>query len=184
MTTFNLFGYVYEIQNNTIQIGDVTIDLLRALEWKNEHKLTKAGEAARLYFSLLPRKERLLEDQILPARTGIDLNTATYEEITDFLNNPPIKISESERELMRKCMWLKSSTKFDKERKSNKVSKKLKTEYELICKEKTDLNTLGVCGGGKLGEVRLDGTTKHKSKFLSISKNGVIKKGTTIDKEN
>ena len=56
-------------------------------------------------------------------------------------------------------MKIKDITKFNQE--INLVSQKLKNEYTLIKNEISSIESLGKCGGGKLGDVRLDGSIKR-----------------------
>ena len=154
------FNVDFDISNPIITIGTLSFDLRKVNE--NTHE----GELARLYLNTLGWAEQtkvLIADQTdyiqtIPARIGIDLATATYDEIHIYLNNTTEKMSESLKELLRKTMKIKDKTKFKHE--VSIVTEPFKNEYAMIDREEQSIETLGSCGGGKLGKVRLDGSTK------------------------
>ena len=157
------FGIEFEFANPIITIGSVSFDVRKAEEWTKSKILSHEGELARLYLNALGWAESNFidpqtgETKIKPARVGIDLATATYEDIWTYLNTTDQKMIESLKELMRKSMKLKDVTKFRQE--INLVTKPFKNEYTLIDREVQNIETLGKCGGGKLGSVRLDRST-------------------------
>lgn len=152
-------GHEFNFDNPIITIGSISFDISKAEEWTKDGILTHEGELARLYLNVLGWNESIKkdfdgDDVIIPARIGIDLSISTYDEIFDYLNTTHEKMSESLKELLRKVMKIKDPTKFKNE--INLVSAKMKTEYTLIDNEEQDIESLGSCGGGKLGKVRLD----------------------------
>ena len=162
----NCFGKSFEFVNPIISIGSISFDVRTAEEWVNEGKLTYEGELARLYLNILGWSEstKLIDGKniIIPARKGVDLATATYDEIWEYLNTTDEKMSESLKELLRKCMKIKDNNKFKQE--INLVTAPFKNEYKLIEMENQTIKTLAECAGGKFGQVRLDGTTTIISK--------------------
>ena len=154
------FGVDFNITNPIVTIGTISFDLRKVNE------ITHEGELARLYLTVLGWAEQtkvLIADQTdyiqtIPARVGIDLATATYDEIHTYLNTSGVKMSESIKELLRKSMKIKDKTKFKKE--IGLVTEPFKNEYTMIDNEVQNIESLGSCGGGKLGQVRLDGSTK------------------------
>lgn len=156
-----------------ISIGNISFDENKAKEWKENNIITKEGELARLYLEMLPKPARTttgIFGEVInhPAKKGIDIETATFTELKDYLDGS-IKKSESTRELCRKVMRLKYNGEYQSEK--NRVSQHLRKEYQLINDESKKRNTnskridfLGECGGGILGEVRLDGSTRGRNK--------------------
>ena len=155
------FGIEFEFTNSIISIGSVTFDVRKAEEWEKSEILSHEGELARLYLNALGWTEstKIVNEQtiIVPARVGIDLATSSYDEIWTFLNTTDGKMSESLKELLRKCMKIKDSRKFKLE--IDLVTVPFKNEYMLIDNETQSIESLGRCGGGILGKVRLDGST-------------------------
>ncbi len=161
------FSREFEFANPIIQIGLISFDVRKAEEWVNERKITPEGELARLYLNTLGWAEKQILDIdgnpiTIPARVGIDLATATYDEIWEYLNITDEKMSESLKELLRKSMKIKDSAKFKQE--VNLVTRPFKNEYTLIDRENQTIESLGKCGGGKLGKIRLDGSTERIAK--------------------
>jgi hypothetical protein len=159
------FGVSFKFVNPIITIGSISFDVRKAEEVNNKlipkviDRITHEGELARLYLNILGWNESTYLDlqnntQIIKARIGIDLATASYDEILDYLNNTTEQMSESLKELLRKVMKIKDSIKFSNE--SDLVSNNLKKEYQLIKNENISIKSLGQCGGGVLGDVRLD----------------------------
>ena len=127
------------------------------------------GEATRLYMEctgvLLGSDPEIIRDG------GIDLETATFEEIKSFLDNPPFPLSESNRELCRRTMKINYPDDFNSERAN--VSKSLKVEYLLIHKkpltnDSSKRKFLGECGF--LDNIRLDGSLHTPAKFVRIKR--------------
>jgi len=167
-----------------ITIGSITFDETKADEWKNSGIISKEGELARLYLELLPQPAFTEEDVDLgtppityPAKPGIDLQTATFAELKTFLSvhETDGRLSESTKQLCRKVMAERFPTEFATEKTT--VDPQLRQEYALIEAElvKRTTNTaktdfLGECGGGKLANVRLDGSLDHdkQRRFIRI----------------
>jgi len=166
---------IYNLERNLvtsiINIKGINVDLKKSEEvnisGSIRDKITKEGEFCRLFLEVLgyPAQTKAGFDIDgnpitinIPERIGINLSTATFNQIKEYLNSPPAKVSESIRELCRKVMAQKFPTRFDAERLL--ISENLKQEYFLIKNEslqRTDMiNILGECGGGILGKVRLD----------------------------
>ena len=163
----NCFGVEFNFTDPIIKIGIISFDVRKAEEFVKENKLTAEGELARLYLNVLGW-DKVVDSEgmvLINKRIGIDLSTASYDDILDFLNTTDEKMSESIKQLMRKSMKLKDNNKFSNE--INLVSKKLKKEYELIDLESQSIDTLGTCGGGRLGKVRLDGSTMKPRRFIT-----------------
>jgi len=173
-----ILGIDRPLTNSIITMGGQQADIAKAEEWNNNHILSKEGEFSRLFLEILGYNAQTITvidiegntvQKAIPAKAGFNLETATFATMKAFLNSQ-VKKSESQRELVRKVMAKRFPTEFDQERLI--VSENLKQEYFLIKNEslqRTDIvNTLGECGGGVLGEVRLDGTTKRVPRRVRI----------------
>lgn len=120
------------------------------------------GEAVRLYNEIKGHPSGMGTDAagnpfVIPERKGIDVLTATFAELKDFLDNPIFDKSESSRSFVRRMMAIRFPTDFAIEK--NIVSADLKNEYQLI--EDNKLITTDWLGEvGFHGKVRLDGSLK------------------------
>ena len=145
MVKVNFAGYDYEV-NSIITLGTITFDVTKANDLSMP--LTNESELARLYLDTLPRPERVVNylnnEIIIPAKKGIDLETATAEEIITYINDD-IKKSPSIKSVCRRVLALKFKPEF--EAIINKQSPDFKKEYRLtLLDERKDIDFLGECG--------------------------------------
>lgn len=110
-------GYDYEIDNNIITIGSISFDVTKAEEFEKSGIMSNEGELARLYLDTLPIPERIVTDLqgnkiTIPEKKGIDLSTATPEEIKTFLDDNSIEKSQSIISLYQRVLYLKSKEDF------------------------------------------------------------------------
>ncbi len=158
-------GFNYCVPSATVTIGTTTFDVTKAPQVKDcMGIITKESELARLYLNALPRPVFCVSDGVetftRPAKTGVNLETATFTEINDFI--PNFK-SESMKELCRRVLDIRFPTEFNSE--VDKVDPSLKEEYELI---RDSSRTKDVTWLGEVGfqnKVRLDGSLDRKVKL-------------------
>ncbi len=161
--TYN--GFTYNVPA-TVSIGSLSFQPAKALEWTDSHILSPEGELSRLYLEIFGHPEYNVTDPVnggtitIPAVRGVDLETASFAALNTWLNDGTILKSESARQLCRKVMAIRFPSDFNDE--ISKVDPSLEDEYNLIKTETKSIDTLGQCGGGVFGEVRLDGTTKQR----------------------
>jgi len=145
MVVINFAGYNYSLPSNIINIFGVNFDLNKV-----EKFIDNESELARLYLDILPTPQRIIKDYsgqdiIISEKIGIDLSTATFIEIKNFLNDITIKKSDSVKSLCRRVMFLKFKTDFISE--IPNVSSGLKKEYNMIALDKRkNVDFLGEVG--------------------------------------
>lgn len=131
--------------------------------------IEKEAEAVRLYLEMLPQPAKRVRNPDfakdptqpeffdIPEKKGIDLETASWQEIQDYLNDSTIKKSESNRSLCRRIMAIKFPIEFDDA--ITKINSDLANEYNLLKQQKREeISWLGEAGYSK--------TVRADKKFL------------------
>jgi len=164
----NFAGNDYDISNNIISLGPVSFDVSKCSEFPNG-KPDNEGELARLYLDLLPLPERTVtnfkgDNVTLPAKKGINIVTATFTAMKNYLNDDTIKKSDSIKSLCRRVMFLRFPVPFNTE--MNNVTSKIIDEYVLIEKDtRKNIEFLGEVGFNNT--VHLSRARNHKTRVLS-----------------
>lgn len=133
-----------------ISLGSISFDVDKSKEFVNNNIMSNEGELARLYLNILPIPERTVKDfegnnKTVPAQKGIDLESATAQEIINYLNDSTLKKSESIKSLCQRVLFIRFESKFNSE--TNKQQKEIKNEYNLIkLDNRKDINFLGEVG--------------------------------------
>jgi len=168
------YGSVTYDLNPIVRIGSLIIDLKRAEDWEKLKIHSPEFANAGMYLDTLgyPSYTRTILDidgvtskQItVPAKQGIDLQTAPFNDIVTFMNNAN---NESTKEYCRKCLALRFPAKFNQER--SNVSQSLKEEYRLISQTPNkDTKWLSSCVGGIMGYIRMDGSMRTKPRRFVV----------------
>lgn len=135
------------------------------------------GGWVRLYNSLLPKPASFEIDRILgrvdtPAKRGIDIRTCTFNEGINYLGDPTIKKSESQRWIIERALCLRFETEYAQSR--DRIHARDKMEFELVqANRKNEMEWLGAVDYHN--NVRLDGSLSTLGVRKKISRDGTIK---------
>jgi len=143
-------------------------DGIKEVYWNGkgvQTKLEKEAEAVRIYNSIKGHPEINTNDVdgrsiTIPVKKGIDVQTATFADLKDYLDNPTFnRKSETSRSFVRRMMAIRFPTEYGLEK--DLVSQGLKQEYQLIETKKVN-DTEWVGEVGFHNKVRLDGSLDKK----------------------
>lgn len=119
----------------------------------------KEAEAVRLYIEIIGNPEKTIVNAAgdivtIPERKGVNVNTASFQDLVKFLNDNSIKKSESVRSVVRRMMFLRFPTEFISNIRN--VSENVANEYrEISLRAISSVEWIGECGYRQT--VRLDG---------------------------
>lgn len=127
----------------------MTLPLFDQLHLKDDGResLVETAGGMRLYYGLLPRPATFRIDgrgirEDIPAKKGIDVTTASFMQIINFMADTRMKKSGSEIHFLHKCLALKFPTEYAQHKPN--IEKRFKIEYEMIqSNAKNDLEYLG-----------------------------------------